>query len=211
MKTRSCGDIAAAARWASTAPGWVQSCSLIPSARTFSCTLTTIQPASTPSCQARPPGRTEAMISVCLPASSCEKPYVNPGSTTPAAYDAIPAIAEVARIDSASMVRRSGLMPWTLAPRHPPETTGNPATRSRLRTSSISPRRVSPAPGRVGRFAWILARAAARARRHGPIGQLETAALPPHANAMTARWSDPGRLPVPPTGYVRAVNPVAGR
>ncbi len=24
---------------------------------------------------------------------------------------------------------------------------------------------------------------------------------------MTARWSDPHRLPVPPTGYVRAVNP----
>ena len=24
---------------------------------------------------------------------------------------------------------------------------------------------------------------------------------------MTARWSDPRRLPVPPTGYVRAVNP----
>ena len=23
---------------------------------------------------------------------------------------------------------------------------------------------------------------------------------------MTARWSDPGRLSVPPTGYVRAVN-----
>ena len=23
---------------------------------------------------------------------------------------------------------------------------------------------------------------------------------------MTARWSDPDRLPVPPTGYVRAVN-----
>ena len=27
---------------------------------------------------------------------------------------------------------------------------------------------------------------------------------------MTARWSDPHRLPVPPTGYVRAVNPVGG-
>ncbi len=27
---------------------------------------------------------------------------------------------------------------------------------------------------------------------------------------MTARWSDPHRLPVPPTGYVRAVNSVGG-
>ena len=27
---------------------------------------------------------------------------------------------------------------------------------------------------------------------------------------MTARWPDPHRLPVPPTGYFRAVNPVAG-
>jgi hypothetical protein len=31
------------------------------------------------------------------------------------------------------------------------------------------------------------------------------------AEGMTARWSDPGRLPAPPTGYVRAVNPPAAR
>ena len=36
--------------------------------------------------------------------------------------------------------------------------------------------------------------------RHGPIGQVETAAHVPHALRKTARWSDPHRLPVPPTG-----------
>jgi hypothetical protein len=31
----------------------------------------------------------------------------------------------------------------------------------------------------------------------------------PTLGGMTARWSDPHRLPGPPTGYVRAVNPAA--
>ena len=30
---------------------------------------------------------------------------------------------------------------------------------------------------------------------------------PPLLKGMAARWFDPHRLPVPPTGYVRAVNP----
>ena len=78
--------------------------------RTPRCTLRTIQPGSTPSCEARPPGRTAATISVCLPASSWEKPYVNPGSTTPAAYAAMPATADAARIASARIVSRIDVM-----------------------------------------------------------------------------------------------------
>lgn len=46
-------------------------------------------------------------------------------------------------------------------------------------------------------------------RALGPIGQLETAAAP--VEGMTARWSDPHRLPVPPTGDVRAVNAAGAR
>ena len=67
-------------------------------------------PGSTPSCEARPPRRTAATISICLPASSWEKPYVNPGSTTPAAYAAMPATADAARIASARIVSRIDVM-----------------------------------------------------------------------------------------------------
>ena len=50
------------------------------------------------------------------------------------------------------------------------------------------------------------------APKHGPIGQLGIAGAPPATlEGMTARWSDPHRLPVPPTGYVRAVNSAAAR
>ena len=78
-----------------------------------------MNPGSTPSCQARPPGRTEATTSVCLPASSCENPYANPGSTTPAEYAAMPATAEAARMASARIVSRIDVIARTLAPRRP--------------------------------------------------------------------------------------------
>ena len=57
--------------------------------------------------------------------------------------------------------------------------------------------------------------ASGRRAIYGPIDRIETAARRPHPTSMTARWSDPHRLPGPQAccdpGYVRAVNPASSR